>query len=441
MLVYNTFLFSLVFATSLVNLATALPTTGRKLQRRSVGNISNSSILSGNVSSNCSLNYTVKLGDVCLGIAANYNISLDDIRTLNPSINPECTNLEVESILCLKHGNASASVYSLGNDTSKIDVTNILNLSRNLSLNVSLGSVSSDGWMFHKLSQGSTFFNDFSFYGDLVPGGPDPTHGAVTFVNASGAWSNGLVNASDTEGVLMRIDPTPGVSNRNSVRIQSNDVYNAGTLIIMDASHIPAGNGLWPAFWTVGPDWPSSGEIDILEYVNLGQNSQTSFHTAPGCYIGASGMQNTSIVVGGTDCSASETGDAGCGVVTSALAGAEFNNATGGVYALVWTSSGISTYFWLHSEIPADVAAKSPTPSIWGTPMAYLGQDSCNINATFQQHSIVFDLTTCGDWAGAAFSDPNHGTGSAACEQYMQNADLSEAYWSVNNVQVYLQSN
>ncbi len=28
---------------------------------------------------------------------------------------------------------------------------------------------------------------------------------------------------------------------------------------------LPAGNGMWPAFWTYGDPWPTQGEIDILE--------------------------------------------------------------------------------------------------------------------------------------------------------------------------------
>jgi beta-glucanase (GH16 family) len=28
---------------------------------------------------------------------------------------------------------------------------------------------------------------------------------------------------------------------------------------------LPAGHGMWPAFWTYGDPWPTQGEIDILE--------------------------------------------------------------------------------------------------------------------------------------------------------------------------------
>ncbi|MGB6152115.1 MAG: glycoside hydrolase family 16 protein [Pricia sp.] len=34
---------------------------------------------------------------------------------------------------------------------------------------------------------------------------------------------------------------------------------------IMARIKLPSGNGIWPAFWTLGDDWPTNGEIDILE--------------------------------------------------------------------------------------------------------------------------------------------------------------------------------
>lgn len=47
---------------------------------------------------------------------------------------------------------------------------------------------------------------------------------------------------------------------------------------------IPFGQGMWPAIWMLPTDWeyggwPSSGEIDIMEHVNLGDDIHGSVHT------------------------------------------------------------------------------------------------------------------------------------------------------------------
>lgn len=56
---------------------------------------------------------------------------------------------------------------------------------------------------------------------------------------------------------------------------------------------IPAGQGIWPAFWLLGAEsatagWPERGEIDIME--NIGKEPATSYATlhGPG-YYGATG--------------------------------------------------------------------------------------------------------------------------------------------------------
>jgi len=53
-----------------------------------------------------------------------------------------------------------------------------------------------------------------------------------------------------------------------SVRISSNEKWRKG-LIIADFAQMPYGCGVWPAFWTVGANWPDDGEVDILEGVNI----------------------------------------------------------------------------------------------------------------------------------------------------------------------------
>ncbi|MEV6932474.1 family 16 glycosylhydrolase [Dactylosporangium sp. NPDC051485] len=56
---------------------------------------------------------------------------------------------------------------------------------------------------------------------------------------------------------------------------------------------VPKGNGLWPAFWMLGgSNWPTDGEIDIME--NVGRDPNTVYGTihGPG-YSGGSGVGGT----------------------------------------------------------------------------------------------------------------------------------------------------
>jgi beta-glucanase (GH16 family) len=51
---------------------------------------------------------------------------------------------------------------------------------------------------------------------------------------------------------------------RKSIRLESKATYTKG-LFIADIKHMPGGAcGAWPAFWTFGPNWPSSGEIGMF---------------------------------------------------------------------------------------------------------------------------------------------------------------------------------
>lgn len=54
---------------------------------------------------------------------------------------------------------------------------------------------------------------------------------------------------------------------------------------------LPPGDGVWPAFWILGYDqWPSSGEIDVMEYV--GETAWTSAAVHGPGYFGEAGLVN-----------------------------------------------------------------------------------------------------------------------------------------------------
>jgi hypothetical protein len=149
--------------------------------------------------------------------------------------------------------------------------------------------------------------------------------------------SSNLTSINSKGNAIMRVDTTPQVSgNRASVRIQTQFTFTGG-LVIMDSVHMPTGCGTWPSFWSVGADWPKNGEIDIVEGVNDYTNNQATLHTSVGCSLpnNVTKLDISGSLVGGLNCAASQTGNAGCGVRASQTNsfGAPFNKNGGGVYA------------------------------------------------------------------------------------------------------------
>ncbi|KAI9720052.1 MAG: hypothetical protein M1812_003179 [Candelaria pacifica] len=196
--------------------------------------------------------------------------------------------------------------------------------------------------------------------------------------------------------------------------------------------------GTWPAFWTLGPDWPNGGEIDILEGVNSQTKNGMTLHTSPGCSItnngGFSGNMTTN------NCDTNVAGNAGCEIAAldSRTYGKGFNSNGGGVYATEWTSNAISIWFFCRGSIPLDVSSGAPVPSGWGKPVAQF-QGDCAIDTYFKDQQIIFDTTFCGDWAGNSWNSSTCSSLAPTCQAYVQNnpSAFNDAYWSVNSLKVY----
>ncbi|KAH9994431.1 glycoside hydrolase family 16 protein [Russula vinacea] len=374
---------------------------------------------------------------VALRGLANADTARAPVAARNTLVNkPYCHQYEPLPALTLTTQSASSQPSATGSSTT------------------SPTSTSTPGQSNFRLAQsysGNSFFSGWNFFT-----GSDPTNGAVQFVDQQTAKSSNLISINSAGNAIMRVDNTSQVSgNRNSVRIQTQFTFTGG-LLVMDSVHMPTGCGTWPAFWTVGPNWPVEGEIDIVEGVNDYTNNQATIHANTGCQLPTSNVTSLGIsgsVVGGTNCAALQTNNQGCGVRASQTNsfGEPFNNNGGGVFTMLWDNTGVSIWFFDRQNIPSDITAQAPVPDSWGTPSAFWPASSCNPFQFFQNHGAVFDTTLCGDWAGSVWTATGvpgqdqscaQRTGVATCQQFVQQngAALSEAYWEVKGVQIY-QSN
>ncbi|KAF9015225.1 glycoside hydrolase family 16 protein [Cyathus striatus] len=291
-------------------------------------------------------------------------------------------------------------------------------------------------WLPQDEYSGKTFFEqvrwDFFAY-------PDPTN----YVNTTEAWRKRLVYIEADETVIMKADDTTWLDRgvfRDSVRISSKAVYNTG-LFILDLNQAPWGCAVWPAFWTVGGNWPWNGEIDIIEGVHDNQHNQVAWHTAPGCNLDTTGnftgTISSSTGHNHTDCNAFINSNSGCGITewSRASYGPYFDTQGGGVYAMKWDENSIAIWSFYRAAVPQDIEEGSPNPSNWGYPSATLESSKCNLGQYFVNHSIVFDITFCGDWAGNSYATSGC---PGTCEDRLMNPkNFENATWSINSLKVY----
>ncbi|KZP01551.1 glycoside hydrolase family 16 protein [Calocera viscosa TUFC12733] len=282
--------------------------------------------------------------------------------------------------------------------------------------------------------EGWNFFDSWDFFS-----ASDPTNGLVNYLDASDAWNAGLVNTTANQA-SMKVDDTTWLSQgqpRNSVRISTKKTYGGG-LFILDIDAMPYGCALWPAFWTVGPNWPEDGEIDIIEAVNGGTNNQMTLHTASGCT-----QSNNSPILGqvlSSTCDADVNSNSGCGILDpdSSSSGAGLQSAGGGVFAMLWDGSGVSIWHFARSDVPGDITSGSPSPGGWGEPKAQWSAGTCSPYTYLQQQTLVFDTTLCGDWAGNSYG--SSGCPGTCATQVMNPNNFQTASWVINYVAVYNES-
>ncbi|KAI0777301.1 concanavalin A-like lectin/glucanase domain-containing protein [Trametes elegans] len=246
---------------------------------------------------------------------------------------------------------------------------------------------------------GKTFFDGWDFYGSW----DNLTLSQVWWVNDTRAASENLAYVNDAGRAIIRVDNTTNLPadkpNRDTVRITTKDFFDFGSLWVFDATHLPYGCSVWPAFWSKGPKWPDNGEIDIVEGINLMKDNQMAVHTTWGCTTSDSIVQTGNIGV--TDCSQG----AGCTVHENKANsfGEGFANAGGGVWATQYDVAGIFIWYWSRPDVPQELTSNASTidTTKWGTPSAaFPVTPQCNVTQFFTPQQLVLDIALCGDWAG-----------------------------------------
>ncbi len=133
--------------------------------------------------------------------------------------------------------------------------------------------------------------------------GSAPDGSVWNYDTGAGGWGNGELqtyttsrnnSALDGQGNLVITARREADGSYTSARLQSNDKVEVKYGRVEARIQIPRGQGIWPAFWMLGGDfpqtsWPSSGEIDIME--NVGKEPHRIYGTVHGPgYSGGAGI-------------------------------------------------------------------------------------------------------------------------------------------------------
>ncbi|KAG9584997.1 glycoside hydrolase family 16 protein, partial [Aureobasidium melanogenum] len=330
-------------------------------------------------------------------------------------------------------------------------------------IKLSIAALAATATAYHLLEQhsGISFFDGFDFFTDA-----DPTHGSSNYTSrpiAANLKMIGVVLNDDgsAPSAHIGVDSTTVTANRPSIRLTGKQSYNHA-LVLADIKHMPTGCGVWPALWMTGPSWPLSGEIDIVEQVNGHDYNTATLHTSASCTITGTSRGQSDLFSGTLmtpDCdvnSPTQSKNAGCGIrapsnetftvgnesCVHSTAGDAFNAQKGGVYAMLWTSAGVSIYFFPRDYIPNDIKANTPDPSTWTSkPQAVFSGNGCNFDSHLKDLQLVINTDFCGDWAGNTWESDGCAakTGVATCAEYVQNNPkaFETSYWLFNSISIY----
>jgi len=247
---------------------------------------------------------------------------------------------------------------------------------------------------------------------------------------------------------IIKVDnSTDGTKDKNygraSVYLISTQPAPLGSLVLLDADHLPFGCSVWPSFFTQGPNWPQNGEIDIVENVNLANVNRYALHTYAGCELSSSessSLQTGSIV--STACNDTINNE-GCVISDPSQNsfGPNFAKNGGGVYATLFDTDGIKLWFFERNQVPSDVKNGTPTPGSWSAPSANYLASSCDPTKFFGPQSLTLYINICGKFAGNPDVFGSTCPGKGLCSDLVQVPNnYNDAYFAINYIRVFKES-
>lgn len=362
--------------------------------------------------------------------------------------------------------------------------------------------------------EGPDFFNYYTFYEGRDSAG---SNGYNLYVNEDQATELGIVNVTYEKDVLDVFQSSPANRRmqeaedssvplnplnatkkekpfiymgssateegpRNSIRLEGNRRFNRG-LFIIDIRHMPAGCGLWPAFWlTDEANWPVNGEIDIVEGINYQSIAKTALHSTKGCTMDdiplgtmtgswdtATGIPNAKTGIPdmtvryAQNCFVYDQHqwlNQGCVAMDTDgdSIGQPLNKKGGGVYALEWDPINRHIRTWVfapHSKVPDNIVDSirtasnpleeriMPDPDQWPIPYGYfaIGEGTNCAASHFRHMRLVFNLAFCGSVAGNRFhlDCKKQSKVFDTCNEWVKSdpEEMKEAYWKIRGVYVY----
>jgi hypothetical protein len=312
---------------------------------------------------------------------------------------------------------------------------------------------------------------------------PDPTLGSVIYDRS--LWKNGnMIEVVNGDGfysyVKFRDDSTGFDSFRFTTKAFFNLNENTEKLLFVFKGKLPSINGSWPAWWLNGSsedtwtyreeipaiddetlnrysgigtyydtpssvnstDWPSGGEIDLIENINGENFVHNTIHTCP--QMCDSEWNNNGEII---NCANAKPGD-----VNPGCSGEKYEvSSLQGTFACVWERKTIIFYYW---NPEADVRmnggplSAKPNPQLWikenlKNRVKLFESDSVCDNekhkswqcekcegsneCEFKNLKMIFNVTLCGVWAGNKFDSTD--TPFQNCQEYI----LGEGKSKINN--------